>query len=274
MTGAPTGASSADGKGAASADGRGAPSARPERRGEHVRLALTTFVPLVVTLPGGAFLLPLLAPLTIYRAFSARVRERRWAAAWSLGVAWAALLSLGVCLLVLYLPETAARGILHGPAYRSEMFGWVATGEAPENHPAQFLPQHLFHLGAFALLAWASAGYLGLVLGAFLVDYMSYFVGSYAVASGHPGLGLVAAWVPWSVIRVFAFVLLGCLLARPLLVRPLQVHRLWRFERAEARLFALAAAGIVADALLKTFLAPTYGLFLRRLVETGHQLLP
>ena len=31
-----------------------------------------------------------------------------------------------------------------------------------------------------------SGGYLGLVLGAILTGYMSYFVGSYAAASGHP----------------------------------------------------------------------------------------
>ena len=107
------------------------------------------------------------------------------------------------------------------------MFGWIATGEAPENHPAVFIPIHLLHLAVFLVLAWASAGYLGLVLGAFLVGYMSYFVGCYAVASAHPLLGAVAAWVPWSVLRVFAFVLLGCLFARPLLVR-----RAWPFARS------------------------------------------
>ena len=61
-------------------------------------------------------------------------------------------------------------------------------------------------------------------------------------------------------IRVAAFVLLGCLLARPLLVR-----RPWPFERKEARLFALVAVGIVGDLLLKTFAAPAYGRALRSL---------
>ncbi len=99
-----------------------------------------------------------------------------------------------------------------------------------------------------------------MVLGAALVGYMSYFVGAYAAASHHPLLGSIVAWVPWSVIRVAAFVLLGALLARPLLLR-----RLWPFEREELRLFAVAGTGIAADLLLKTLAAPSYGRALRAL---------
>ncbi|HTQ80497.1 MAG TPA: hypothetical protein VMM92_10910, partial [Thermoanaerobaculia bacterium] len=115
-------------------------------------------------------------------------------------------------------------------------------------------------LALFLLLTWGSAGYLGLVLGAVLVDFMSYFVGSYAVISGHPVLGAFAAWVPWSVIRVFAFVLLGCLFARPLLVR-----RAWPFERQEVQMMLLAGCGLLVDILMKSVLAPSYGIFLRHL---------
>src|SRR5260370_41101390 len=126
------------------------------------------------------------------------------------------------------------------------MFGWIAPGVAAENVWGLFLPVHLEHLGLFLLLTWASGGYLGLAMGAALVGWMSYFVGSFAVASGHPVLGAVAAWVPWSVLRVFAFVLLGALFARPLLVR-----RPWPFSRLEYRLMALAAPGLVPDVPVK-----------------------
>jgi type VI protein secretion system component VasK len=94
------------------------------------------------------------------------------------------------------------------------------------------------------------------------MGYMSYFVGSYAMAAGHPFLGSLAAWVPWSVLRVLAYILFGCLFARPLLVR-----RVWPFEREETRLMALAASGLVADVLIKAFLAPGYGLFLRQMAH-------
>jgi hypothetical protein len=173
-------------------------------------------------------------------------------------MAWAGLLSLGVILLVVLWPEAAQRGIVHGEAYRQEMFRWVEAGFGAENRPAEFIPQHLLHLVAFVALTWASGGYLGLALGALLVAYMSYFVGSFAVAADSLVLGSVVAWVPWSVLRVAAFVLLGVVFARPLLVR-----RAWPFGRRELLLLALAATGILGDLLLKALAAPQYGLFLR-----------
>ena len=223
-------------------------------------LPFTLFLPLLATLPGGIWVLPLSAPLTLWFPFRERVRERDYLGAWTLGMAWTVLLSAGVILLVLYWPEGARAGILHGEAYRREMFGWISTGVAAENQPRAFIPQHLLHLAVFLVLTWLSGGYLGLALGAALVGYMSYFVGSYAAASGHPLVGSVVAWVPWSVVRVGAFVLLGSLFAQPLLAR-----RAWPFERWEVRLMALALAGILVDILVKAFFAPGYGIFLRQM---------
>ena len=231
-------------------------------------LLLTLFLPLLVLLPGGGWVLGLLSPLTLYPSFVPRVRERDDWGAWRLGILWALLLSVGVILLVFLMPEAAARGIVRGESYREEMFGWIATGEGKENEWRQFLPEHLLHLAAFVLLTWASGGYLGLVLGALLTAYMSYFVGSYAAASGHPVLGSFAAWVPWSVIRVCAFVLFGAVFARPLLVR-----KAWPFERLEYRLMALAMAGIAADILIKILVARPYGLFLRQMARSMMALL-
>jgi hypothetical protein len=229
-----------------------------------ILLLLTPFTVLLALIPGiGGWALALFAPLTLYPFFAERVKARDYVGAWKLGIFWAVLLSAGVILLVFLFPEGAARGIFHGEAYRKEMFSWIATGEGKENDWHRFLPEHLLHLAVFIVLCWASAGYLGLVLGAILTAYMSYFVGSYAAASGHPFLGSVAAWVPWSVIRVCAFVLLGAVFARPLLVR-----RVWPFERLEFRLMALAAAGIATDIIMKILVARPYGLFLRQMARS------
>lgn len=227
-------------------------------------LAATPLVPFVVLVPGGRWLLPVVAPLTLYVWFARRVRLGDYLGAWKIGMLWAGLLSLGVVALVYLLPGAAETGILHGEPYRREMFGWIETGIGRENTPSLFIPEHLLHLGLFVLLTWASGGYLGLVLGAALVAYMSYFVGSYAAAL-EPFLlryaaGPVLAWVPWSVLRVAAFVLLGAVFSRPLLLR-----RPWPFERREAQLLALALSGIVGDIVIKAFAAPAYGLFLRGL---------
>jgi hypothetical protein len=222
---------------------------------------LTPLLPLLGALPGGEWVLPLIAPLTVYPEFARRVRNEDLFDAWRLGLLWAALLSLGVILLVAVLPAVARGGIWQGEPYRVEMFGWVTTGIAPENDWQQFLPQHVLHLGIFVALSWVSGGYLGLALGALLVDYMSYFVGSFAMVSRHPVLGAMVAWVPWSVIRVLAFVLLGVLFARPLLRRTV-----WPFGSRELRLLGLAASGILADILIKLLAARGYGLFLRSLL--------
>jgi hypothetical protein len=227
---------------------------------------LTFFVPflagLLAGVPGIAWALPLLAPATVYRPFAARVREGDTIGAWRIALLWALLLSAGVIALVLAWPGAARTVILHGADYRREMFRWIATGNAPENDWRQFLPRHLFHLVVFVLLTWASGGYLGLAFGTILIGFMSYFVGSFAAASGQPLLGALAAWVPWSVLRVLSFVLLGAVFARPLLVR-----RAWPFGPRDYQLMALAAAGLVTDVLVKALCAPGYGLLLREMAH-------
>jgi hypothetical protein len=210
----------------------------------------------------GMWLVPLLAPLTLYFAFRNRVRLKDYFGAWRLGIAWVALLSLGVVTLVLVRPEAAQGTVIHGEAYRQEMFDWIRTGAGSEGHPMRALPTYALHLVALVALTWVSAGYLGLVLGAVLTGAMSYFVGSYAAAAEAPWIGPLLAWVPWSVLRVMAFVLLGCLFARPLLV-----GRPWPFGSRENRLLLLAAGGILADVLLAALTADRYGVLLRRFAD-------
>jgi hypothetical protein len=101
----------------------------------------------------------------------------------------------------------------------------------------------------FLVLTWASGGLLRR---------------RYAAASGHPFLGSVAAWVPWSVLRVFAFVLLGTVFSRPLLVL-----RVWPFGPQEYKLMALALSGILADIGIKSFFTPSYGIFLRQMARSA-----
>jgi hypothetical protein len=227
-------------------------------------LALTPLVPLVALVPGGRWLAPLVAPLPLWPAFSAAVRVDRRGRAFAFGLLWALLLSVSTIALTQAAPRAAGRGIWNAEPYRLEMFRWIETGIGKEVEPARFLPEHALHLGAFALLSLASGGYLGLVLGAALLAYMNYFVGAFALSSGLPCLGALAAWVPWALVRVVAFVALGSILARPLLV-----GRSRALDSADRRWLAWAFAGVLADAALKTLLAPAYGLWLRRLLGDG-----
>jgi hypothetical protein len=227
-------------------------------------LALTPLVPLLALVPGGRWLGPLVAPLALWPSFAAAVRAGERGRAFRLGLLWALLLTVATVALTQVAPRATGRGIWNAEPYRVEMFRWIETGVGKESEPARFLPEHALHLGAFALLAAASGGYLGLVLGAALLAYMNYFVGAFALSAGLPLAGSFAAWVPWAVVRVVAFVALGSILARPLLV-----GRARAFERVDRRWLGWVLAGLAADVGLKTVLAPTYGEWLRRLLASG-----
>jgi hypothetical protein len=226
-------------------------------------LLLTPLLPAIVALPFCRWLLPLVAPLSVYAALVRRIRERRYLAAWTLGMLWALLLSAGFIALTLLRPGLAAGGILHGPQYKEEMQHWIVDGQGKETSPAQFLPEHAIHLGAFLVLTLGSGGYLGLALGAGMLGYMDFYVGSYAARTGIGG-GL-AAWAPWAVLRVMSFMLFLVVLARPLIVR--RSDPAWlRLGAREWRLLAVALAGVIADAALKAALAPWWGGFLHRIL--------
>lgn len=221
-------------------------------------------MPLVALLPGGRWLGPIAAPLVLWPSFAAAVRADRRARALALGLTWAVLLSIGTIVLTQVAPRAAGQGIWNAEPYRIEMFRWIETGVGKENEPARFLPEHALHLGAFALLSVASGGYLGLVLGAALLAYMNYFVGAFALSAGQPLVGSLVAWVPWAVARVVAFVALGSILARPLLVA-----RARSIGAIDRRWIAWALAGVLFDLALKSWLAPTYGLWLRGFLDAG-----
>lgn len=213
---------------------------------------------LLLLLPGGGWLLALAAPLALWPTFAPAVRAGRYRRAIGAALLWAALLSAAIVAATQVAPTRVGTAVVNGEPYRIEMFRWIETGVGRENLPSEFVPQHLLHLGAFALLTWISGGYLGLALGALLVAYMSYFVGSFAFAAGQPIVGSIVAWVPWSVVRVVAFVTLGAVLARPLLTR-----RFLTLESSDRPWIAAALGGIAIDLALKTLLAPGYGRFLR-----------
>ena len=213
--------------------------------------------------PGARWCLPFLAALLVYPPFAERVRSGDSIAAWRLGMAWAVALSAGVLTLTLVRPEWAAAGIVNGTAYRDEMLAWIDTGVGRESDWRAFLPQHARHLAAFLVLTIVSGGYLGLALGAALLGYMNFFVASYADLTTNPALGVVIAWVPWSILRVMAFVLLGALFAAPLLRSTGADEPRWAFRAPQRRLLWLALSGLLGDVLLKAFSAARYGAFLR-----------
>ena len=176
---------------------------------------------------------------------------------------WALTMGVVATLLSYARPAETDALFLRGESYRVEMFSWVLTGHGAESTPSQFIPQQIGHAALFSGLALATGGVAAMPMGAVLMNYMGHYVGTLAASSRRPGWTLLLAWHPWAVIRVISFVVIGVVLAAPLL------SRLGRFrvDRPAARpLLLWAGAGLIADIVLKTLLAPAWQRWLLRLV--------
>jgi hypothetical protein len=164
-------------------------------------------------------------------------------------------LLLGVVMVatVVHAREACARAIFHGPEYVDEMFRWIHTGIGAESTPSQFIPQHLMHLAMFIVLALLTASLLSLLMGAALMNYMSFYVGNVILASTDFWKAVWMGWHPWSIVRVASFVVLGVILGEPLICR---ISGRSYDSSGAKKLLWLALAGIVADIAIKAALAP------------------
>jgi hypothetical protein len=174
-------------------------------------------------------------------------------------------LTMGVCATAISYarPIETDTLFLRGELYRVEMFTWVITGRGAESTPSQFIPLHARDAAIFAALALVTGGIAAMPMGAALMNYMGHYVGSLAGRSARPSLTMILAWHPWSVIRIASFVVIGVVLAVPLLSRVLR----FRVDaRAARRLLVWAGVGLVADIALKAALAPAWQRLLLRIV--------
>jgi hypothetical protein len=161
-------------------------------------------------------------------------------------------------------PQAAARLFVNAENYRREMFSWVLTGKGRESQPAQFVPQHAAHAAIFCGLSLATGSLLSMPMGAALMNYMGYYVGALAAESASPLATTALAWHPWALVRVASFVILGVVLAQPVLLAV--ARRPLGFAPCSRRLVLLAFAGLLLDVSLKWMLAPIWQPALRRLV--------
>jgi hypothetical protein len=206
------------------------------------------------------WLLPLLQVVPAYPILVRDLREEKIRRAILHMLVWALAVAVTVESLSLRFPESGAASILHGAAYRDEMIHWVRTGVGRESTPSSFLPEHLAHLLAFVALSLGTGSLLSLVLGAVLLNYMSFYVGSLLALAQRPGVVILCGWPPWAILRVVSFVLLGVVLSGPVLRKFAGIP--FRWEDRRAYLLA-AAAGLILDVSLKGLLAPTWSGILR-----------
>jgi hypothetical protein len=215
-------------------------------------LATVISYPLGLAL-GGGILLPVLNTAAAYAAMVVLLRRGARGPAVALMLAWAATLAVTATTTFAAWPDAPGARVVNGPAYRDEMFHWIRTGEGREGRPAEFIPQHLLHLAAFVALSLATASAASMVLGAALMNYMAFYVASLHRAGVPLETMVLFGWQPWALSRVAAFVVLGVVLAEPLLAR-LAPYPFAGLSSAR-RYLAWGAAGIAADWILKAALA-------------------
>ncbi|HUG54086.1 MAG TPA: hypothetical protein VMR21_10805 [Vicinamibacteria bacterium] len=233
-----------------------------------MRLALPVVLAAIASYPlglalGVPWLLPLLNAAPAYAAMVVLLRRGRLRHAVFLMWAWAAALAVAGTVTFAVWPHSPGALVLNGAEYRDEMFAWIRTGEGREGSLGAFLPQHALHLAAFVLLSLVTASALSIAMGAALMNYMGFYVASLARAGAPPWAVVLLGWQPWAIARVAAFCTLGVVLAVPLLgrLRPVPL------PASALRPWVLAAGALlVADVVLKAWLAPGWGAWLREVL--------
>lgn len=202
------------------------------------------------------WLFPVLLAAPLLPVFASDVRRGRDARAVAAALTWALALALCATAVSMHQPMDAERAIWNARPYAEKTLRWVRLGEGEEGDPSRFLPRHAVELVVFSGLALATGGAGALVLGAALMNYMSFYVAAlWRLSSGTP-LALLLGWPPWALVRVAAYVALGTALARPLLVQGLPPGP--ERPRLSRPLLAAGLAGVVLDVLLKGLLAASW----------------
>jgi hypothetical protein len=212
------------------------------------------------------WLLPVLNALPAYLVLVHRLRRGERGGAVRAMLWWALLVALAGTAFFTWWPRPLDALVIHGEAYRAEMFHWIRTGQGAEGNIRLFLPQHLLHLAAFIALGFLTASVGSIVMGALLMNFMSYYVAGLARAGVAPWAVTLLGWQPWAISRVAAFCTLGVLLAEPLVFRVFPNARVRMKTTGRAAYVMAAMSGIFGDWFLKFLLAATWARWLRGLL--------
>lgn len=211
----------------------------------------------------GKFVLPLLQTLVLFPVFGILLMREAWGQALRTACIWALCNALAVGFLSYLQPAVLQDTIILGQEYQQEMFGWIETGVGKEGDVTQFLPEHLLHAGVFSIVTALSGGFLGLIMGSVLLNYMSFYVGTLLTFADNLPVTLVLAWPPWALVRVLAFILIACPLSGILWCRLSNRKPQWKDFK---RFLFIGVSLLVVDIVLKWCLASFWQNWLKNLV--------
>jgi hypothetical protein len=225
-------------------------------------IALTPLICLI-SMAVPSYFVPVICILPAYPLMILYLKEKQHLKAILLMLIWAAVLGISMTLIIYLFPNAAKEHILNGENYKNQMLEWVLTGIGKESTPAQFIPYHIFELIIFIILSLCSASLLSIILGAFLMNYMAYYVANLALIGKNNWL-LILGWHPWSLLRIISYVILGVVLSEPLLSKI--THNKYNYKPVR-KYFIIAILFWLSDLILKALLAPYWQKILKTIIE-------
>lgn len=212
----------------------------------------------------GVFVHPILLIIftvfPFYFIYHFLIIEQKYDTALKQSFIWTLTIALVVIILTILFPELAGKAIISGESYKEEMFTWIRTGIGAESNPSQFVPTHIMHYSIFVVTCLISMSLIGIIFGAYLMNYMDYYVGMLFLHIANPTpmnyltIALIA-WPIWAIIRVIGYLYTGAALAIPLTTRiygqPLPKDVIKRY-------MIIGLSLIIVDMILKAILAPIY----------------
>ena len=209
------------------------------------------------------YIVPIVCVLPSYPIMVMRLLNKDRFGAIAYMLLWTFILGVSMTLLIYKMPDVAKLHILNGEKYKSEMIEWVLTGIGKESNPYQFIPHHIFELNIFMFFSLISASGISIILGAFLMNYMAYYVANLSITGKSLWL-LILGWHPWSILRILAYIILGVMLSEPLLSKIM--HYEYNFKITK-KYITIAFIFWLSDLTIKILLAPTWQKILKSFIE-------
>lgn len=220
-----------------------------------IGIIFSTTVSFLLGIP---WLMPIFSAAVPYPIFLLKVHKQKYQSAFWWMLIWGLLQSICVILATRIAPKTAAKVILRGQSYTTEMLHWIRTGEGSEGSLRLFLPSHLLHYAIFCILCVVSLSSVALVFGTWMLNYMNFYFAELVKLSSKPWLAAILGWYPWSLLRIIGYITTGVALAA------LGLNLLTRLRKKVPKSvfpksYMLAGIGfIIADIIVKATLAPIW----------------
>lgn len=216
------------------------------------------------------FLLPIFTVFPFYFSYICLIKNQEYTQALKLSFIWTITIAITGIVLTIAFPELATIGILNGTTYQSEMFKWIATGVGAEGNPAQFIPIHILHFTIYCITCLISMSLIGIIFGAYMMNYMDYYVGILFLNVTVPNIlsyltVCAFCWPIWSISRVVGYLFVGTALSIPLTAvlfkQKIPVDVIKKY-------ILIGLVFIIVDIVLKAALAPFYQQILNSVIAT------